>query len=397
VIDYLSSLQEARHRAPLITIVAVTLSTTFAVLPPLLLGATSPLIRDEFFFDHTSLGLTVALFFLVSAIASPAGGFIVRWIGISGAITASALVVLASLLTIGVASDSWGSLTALFALAGLGNALAQPAANEALAYRIPQSRQGLAFGVKQAAIPFAALLAGLAIPTLALSFGWRTTFVVGSLLPILLLLPTFRLNLAASGSPPMIDKTRERRGMTLPLLTLAFGCGTAAASCVAVFLIESAVADGIPLREAGALFAINSGLGIAARVTYGWAADRWEPRHFVFIAVLLGAGSLGAVALSFGTIHPLFWGGSVLAFVGGWSWNGLFNLAIVKSFPASPAVATGIVLAGGFGGSALGPLSFGFRVAWLAVAGIAAVAAALMMGGRSILARATDPGDEIRR
>src|SRR5919106_2984679 len=87
------------------------------------------------------------------------------------------------------------SLTMLFAVAGLGNALAQPAANQALAYGIPRGRQGLAFGVKQAAIPLASLLAGLDIRTVALSAGWRVAFVAGGMLPILVLPLVMRLRM----------------------------------------------------------------------------------------------------------------------------------------------------------------------------------------------------------
>ena len=34
-------------------------------------------------------------------------------------------------------------------------------------------RQGLAFGIKQSAIPAAVLISGLALPVLAIPLGWR--------------------------------------------------------------------------------------------------------------------------------------------------------------------------------------------------------------------------------
>src|SRR5829696_7279082 len=57
-------------------------------------------------------------------------------------------------------------------IAGLANAVSHTAANLSLAREVPASRQGLSFGIKQAAIPVATLLAGLAVPTIAVTLGW---------------------------------------------------------------------------------------------------------------------------------------------------------------------------------------------------------------------------------
>ena len=50
------------------------------------------------------------------------------------------------------------------AVAGSANALCQPAANLLIARAVPAHRQGLAFAVKQSAIPMSTLLAGVAVP-----------------------------------------------------------------------------------------------------------------------------------------------------------------------------------------------------------------------------------------
>ena len=65
--------------------------------------------------------------------------------------------------------------SALLVVAGLANAAHQPAINLFMAEEVPLGRQGLAFGVKQSAIPAAILVSGLALPALALPFGWRPT------------------------------------------------------------------------------------------------------------------------------------------------------------------------------------------------------------------------------
>ena len=73
-------------------------------------------------------------------------------------------------------------LLAFLAVGGSANALAQPAANLLLARDVPVHRQGLGFAIKQAAIPIATLLSGLAVPAIALTVGWRWAFVASAAL-----------------------------------------------------------------------------------------------------------------------------------------------------------------------------------------------------------------------
>src|SRR5690606_19508698 len=46
-------------------------------------------------------------------------------------------------------------------------------------------RQGIAFGIKQSAIPLATLLGGIAVPAITLSVGWRWTYVAGATFAVL--------------------------------------------------------------------------------------------------------------------------------------------------------------------------------------------------------------------
>jgi MFS family permease len=67
-------------------------------------------------------------------------------------------------------------MVGLLGLSAAANALGQLSSNSALARHVPAHRQGLSFGVKQAAIPVSTLLAGAAVPTIALTAGWRWAF-----------------------------------------------------------------------------------------------------------------------------------------------------------------------------------------------------------------------------
>jgi hypothetical protein len=86
--------------------------------------------------------------------------------------------------------------------------------------------------------------------------------------------------------------------------------------------------------------------------------------------------------------------GTVLAFGLGWSWNGLFALAIVRRNANAPAVATGIVQTTKYVGGTVGPLSFGVAVAqlgyaaaWAGAAVLLGLGAALILLGRALLHR----------
>lgn len=64
----------------------------------------------------------------------------------------------------------------------------QLASNLTLSRYVPAHRLGLSFGIKQAAIPLATLLAGAAVPAVALTLGWRWAYGIGAVLALAALL-----------------------------------------------------------------------------------------------------------------------------------------------------------------------------------------------------------------
>src|SRR4029453_10793467 len=76
------------------------------------------------------------------------------------------------------------SVVAILTVGAAANALGQLASNSSLAQHVPARRQGLSFGVKQAAIPICTLLAGASVPIVALTLGWRWAFVLAAVLAV---------------------------------------------------------------------------------------------------------------------------------------------------------------------------------------------------------------------
>src|SRR4051812_18262604 len=161
------------------------LTTTVAVaFPVFLVGGLAVQVSDDLRFSPAGLGLAVSAYFGVSALASlPAGALVERY-GAARISRFGIALSAASMIGIAAAANALWSLVAILALGAGANAMGQLASNTSLSRHVPAGRQGLSFGVKQAAIPVSTLLAGAAVPTVALTLGWRWAFVLGGLLAV---------------------------------------------------------------------------------------------------------------------------------------------------------------------------------------------------------------------
>jgi len=328
-------------------------------------------------------------------------GRVVERMGYHGGMRLAAAVSAAALLAVAVLAHSWGALAACLVLGGFGNSAAHPAANLSLAREVPAGRQGLSFGIKQSAIPAATLLAGAAVPALAVTVGWRWAYVGAAALA---------LGVAAAvpkGSPAEPDAPGERargdrggdvRTAPMAVLALGIGLGSAAATPLGGFVVEAAVESGIRVGSAGILLAGGSAAGIGVRVLSGHLADGMRGGRLRLVALMLGVGTAGFGLLAVGSPAAIV-AGTIIAFVAGWGWPGLFNFAVVKTNPEAPAAATGITQTGASSGAAAGPLIFGlvvglhsYTAAWMTSGALAVAALTAILTGRWMLLRDRERG-----
>lgn len=365
---------------------------TCGVLPVFLVGGLAVQIRNELGFGTVALGIAVSLFFTTQALSSALVGRIVERVGSRRSMQAAALGSTASLLCIALFAGSRNGLIGFLVLGGLANAASQVAANLALARGVRTGRQGLAFGMKQASIPAATLLSGLAVPLVGITIGWRWAFIgcaLGALATACTMPNTSEGEVRHHANEPGGDM----RPMPLILLALGIGLGSAAAVPLGAFVVASGVDAGLRVESAGILLAAGGVVGIVVRLALGWLADRRSAGHLRIVAGMLIAGTAGFVLLATG-VSWLFVLGTLLAFGAGWGWHGLFNFAVVKYNPNAPAAATGITQTGAAAGSAAGPFLFGviaestsYGTAWLSAGAAALVAVAAILAGRWILIR----------
>jgi MFS family permease len=298
------------------------------------------------------------------------------------AMRASVVVTGACMLAAGLLADSLVALFAFLVVAGLANSVAQPAINLFMADQVPMERQGLAFGIKQTAIPTAVLMSGLALPVLAIPFGWRATFVICAVGPLAVAVVLGR---HAPLLRPAAERDRPPRpSRTLILIALGAALGSAAPCALSAYLVASAVDVGIAEGAAGVLAAVGSAASLAVRLAVGIRADRRLDYGLGMVVALLALGCGGFALLATGA-PALFVVGAIAAFALGWGWPGIFNMAVVHLHRESPGAATGISQTGIYVGAAGGPAAFGalysaagYSAAWLVTAGVA-LAAALVM------------------
>ena len=373
------------------TMAAAAAVVTVTALPAFLTGALAVQMRPDLGFDESGLGLVVATFFGTAALASVAGGHLAERLGPAASMRLSSVLAASSLAAVAVFDRSFGVLLLCVAVAGLSHAAAHPASSLFLARTIDPRRLGLALGIKQSAVPASILLSGLAVPAIALTVGWRWAFAVGAAASAALVaLPPGGSGLRADPVTATRRRTRETALPPMLLLAVAAALAAAAVGSLGSFLVSSAVDSGIDPGHAGFLAAFGSATGILMLVVLGVRADRRGGDDLVVVIGVLAVGASGFLLVATQEMVPVMIG-ALVAYLG-WGWNGLFNLAVVRSNPAAPGAATGITQTGVFVGAVGGPLLFGFVVdrwsyatAWLVSAALSLVAAAFVFAGRCLL------------
>ena len=372
------------------------------VLPGFLIGALALQMRQDLDASVGAVAAGVTVFFAAGALGAGPGGRLAERLGALRAMRGAVLITAACLFAIGGLADSLLAVFALLAVAGVANAVNQPAINLFMADAVPRDRQGLAFGIKQSAIPGAILVSGLALPLLAIPFGWRVTFAICGGLVLAVALLARRGGMVRDHAPA--DREPPPR-VSRELLFLAVGAALAAggANALSTYLVASAVDAGIEEGTAGLVAALGSGVSLAVRMWVGARADRRRDYGYTTIVLLLVAGAAGYLLMATGAVAA-FVAGAVVAFALGWGWPGLFNLAVVENHREAPGAATGITQSGIYVGAAAGPALYGllshgidYEGAWAVVAGISLAAAVVMAAaGRRDVAVAQRPANSGR-
>jgi MFS family permease len=374
----------------LLTAVAIA---TLGALPAFLLGAQFVLVASELSLDERDLGVAVGVFFASAALASAPAGSIADRLGPRRSMAVAGALSTAAALTVAVLVSSLTGLLVGLAAAGAANAALQMTANATLARSIPPHRRGLAFGIKQSAIPVAILLGGLAVPAVGLALGWRWTYGIVAICGGFVVLAALRRTSTAASAPAADARGEGAPRSGLVLTAVATSLANASANSLGAFLPAWTFSLGMSPRASGLLLALGAAICAVGRVVSGVAADRRGGRNLPVVAALMAVGAAGFFLLAQGDLRLVVLG-ALIAFGLGWSWPGLLIFAVVRVGRDRPALASSAVQAGGFAGGAIGPPLFGWLVistsyetGWRAAGLLTLVAAALLLYTRRIFLR----------
>jgi MFS family permease len=208
-------------------------------------------------------------------------------------------------------------------------------------------------------VPLGGLLAGVALPAIAVAFGWRWALAVTVVACIAVAAETPLLRNAAvlRGSSTVLGEPSLRRREMIAIGFFGFvmaGSQWTVFTYLSLFLTEDL---GFTLGVAGLALGLAQGVGAGGRLIWGWLSDSPGRRLVILVAVaLLSAGLLAALAGGAGEVAlwPIV-AALGLALVG---WNGAYHALVAeRAGPGRIGKASGNALVFVFGGAvALPPL-----------------------------------------
>lgn len=382
-------------------VAAAVAAAVATALPGFLVGALAVQVRAEFDVSAARYGWAMSGYFLAGTAGSVLLGRLAQHIGprrqLIGALLAAAV---ANVLVAAIA-DSFGALVVLLATAGMCNAGCQTAVNLALT-RAGLPRLGLAIAIKQSGMPSASMLAGIAVPALALTVGWRwsfvavagitviaATFVASAIAPL-----TVTARDAAAPDGDRSDQGFDREpgsesgssmtalvGAAVACAFLAFGAGTLNA-----WVVSSGVDAGLGEGAAGLMLSGGAALGIAIRLGWGFRLDSLDLLPFRVGGLLALVGSIGVALLAVRSV-PVHIVATVIGFAGGWIWPVFTNFGVIRANVGRAAAATGVSQTGVYVGIFVAPLVTGALIERVGYGPMWLVTAAAMATGAVIAIR----------
>ena len=356
------------------------------------LPAIGPELQDDFGLSLFELGAVLSAGLLGSGVALIAAGVVVDLIGARRAMLAGTVIGTAGLMVAAFA-DSKHLLFWAMVFSGLGSAVVPIAGAGALFRAYPPERRGWALGVRQTAVPLGGVIAAFLYPSLHALGGTAVTLGVSAV--AVALTGVWFAAIVPSETP---DRASLERGWVRAILE-APGVATllAIAACYIVVL-QALLAYLVPaVRAAGhseltasvAFLAVNLA-AMAARIAWGWIADRGggtrRVRALVEVGLLAAVGGV-AFALALHTVAIAVVLTSVVFGLGALGWNALVYVSAGERVaPALAArsvavAATVVFLLSAIVTPLLGALvdALGWDVLWVATAGIALMGALLAL------------------
>jgi len=376
--------------------IQMSVSIVISMAPTLL-----PYLKSEFHLSFAQVGIIAVLPFLSSLLFSTLAGWAAddideRLVLILGGVIASAGGLLCAL------SPTLLPFLAALLLLGLGATMPSPAGSLAIRRAFSPRFHGSVMSVRQTGYPLGALIAAVTLPSIAVASGWRAAGAAASVGALAVATASFVIYRRAG---PSATRVRRRSSPLVVLnrkllVTAALGILLLAAqSSLITWVVSYLVHDrGLLITTAGLYLALTQLVGAGSRLVWGVASDRLMRRSRLSAmqwAALTGAvGGLSLAILP--TDYPVFAVALSLAVcaAGAIGWNGILTSLLSElAEPGREATTIGVGLTLMQPGQLAAPFALGavvdatgsFRVAWMLLAGLLALAAAATFVAKHVL------------
>lgn len=375
-----------------------------AFMQRLSIGPLAPFLKEGLNLTSAQVGLFMsasAFGYMLTLI--PAGWFVdrigVRWLLLIGEVIGG--IFIACMFTV----TTFAQGLIFMALAGAGMGCLAPSTTKAVLVWFPARERATAMGFKQTAVNIGGIITATTLPTVALTIGWHYGFlgigfiaiVIGIVSFILYKQPPQSVSLDTSepampsGPRPSVREVFKTRdiwlviGASMCLMVVEF-------SAMAYFVLYLKEALLFAVVTAGFFLAILEAGGAFGKPISGLISDRLfhGGRKKVFIVMCCIASAMGMILFVLPPGTPL-WLIILISLIFGFAgigWGGL-NLTLIGEFAGRElaGTVTGMSIMFLMLANMAGPPIFGYivdatgsyRMAWLFLAILAAVAAALLL------------------
>jgi MFS transporter, ACS family, hexuronate transporter len=169
----------ARYRFVVLGVVWCAYLVVF--LSRLCVGPLSPFLKDSFHLSHAQIGWLTSATAVAYAPTLVLAGWLVDRIGARRALIIGTLITGVSVGAVALA-PSYEVMLLLLACSGFGCGFIYPTAVKAIMMWFPQQERATAVGVNQSAVNISGMLGAAIMPSLALSLGWQSGFVLAAIM-----------------------------------------------------------------------------------------------------------------------------------------------------------------------------------------------------------------------
>ncbi len=326
-------------------------------------GILATFIIDDLGITRAQLGLVIGADSLLAAALSPLAGRLADRLGGKRSMIIVFILAAAAYVAYGLA-PAFAFLFVGALLGGASDASCNPATNRLVAESLAPGARGVITGIKQSGVQAGAFFGGLILPSLAVAFGWRASYLIVAVVPVVAAVVT---GLAIRPMPRRPSPAPRGAGSRLPVSVrwlagygFLFGFAGAVSFLVPLYVDEGLGYD----ARIGGLAAATIGIvAVGGRILWAHVAEGrgvfvaplWAMTP---IAVLGGFAFLGA-----DTFPPLVWLGAALIGLSTSSWNSVGMLTVMsEAGTAATGKASGLVVFGFLAGLGLGPPAYGAMV-----------------------------------